>query len=99
MSSLRSAFRRDRAGLVAADQPAVADNVRGQNRRELAFRARGHCGTLRLRRRLLPPVDYRRGLLRRQRSDFRQLAPPCLFTEGFAAADLKDAKRCSTSLP
>jgi hypothetical protein len=33
---------RDRAGFVLADQPAVADRVRGQNRRELAFRARSH---------------------------------------------------------
>jgi hypothetical protein len=42
---------RDRAGLVVADQPAVADHVRGQNRRELAIRARSHDGTLRRCRR------------------------------------------------
>jgi hypothetical protein len=33
---------RDRAGLVGAHEPAVADHVRGQNRRQLAFNAR--CG-------------------------------------------------------
>ena len=36
---------RDRAGLVGAHEPAVADHVRGQNRRELAFHARGHGPT------------------------------------------------------
>jgi hypothetical protein len=34
---------RDRAGLVGPDQPAVADHISGQNRREPAFHARGHA--------------------------------------------------------
>ena len=42
---------RDRAGLVVPDQPDVADHVRGQNRRELAIRARGHGSALRRCRR------------------------------------------------
>ena len=38
---------RDRAGLVLADHPAVADHVRGQNRRELPIRSGAMAGTLR----------------------------------------------------
>ena len=42
MNSLRSAFRRAIVPASSgAHEPAVADDVRGQNRRELAFDARG----------------------------------------------------------
>jgi hypothetical protein len=34
---------RDRPDLVSPDQPAIADHVRGQDRRKPAFHARGHA--------------------------------------------------------